>query len=59
MIPHTYVKYLNSQTRGQPCGIAVKFMHYASAARGLQVQIQGVDLALLIKPCCGGVPHTK
>ena len=32
-------------------------MHSALAAWGLQVQILGVDLALLIKPHCGGVPH--
>ena len=23
----------------------------------MQVQIPGADIALLIKPCCGGVPH--
>ena len=28
-----------------------------SVAQGLQVQIPGADLALLIKPCCGGIPH--
>ena len=35
----------------------VKFVHSTSAAQGSQVRIPGVDLALLIKPCCGGVPH--
>ena len=35
----------------------VKFTHSASAAWGSQVQIPGADLALLVKPCCGDVPH--
>ena len=40
-------------------GVVVKFAHSALAAQGLQVWIPSVDLSLLIKPCCGGVPHTK
>ena len=35
----------------------VKFVRSASVARVSQVQILGMDLALLIAPCCGGVPH--
>ena len=38
-------------------GAVVKFAHSASVARGLQVQILGTDLALLVRPCCGGIPH--
>ena len=37
----------------------VKFICYTSVAQCLQVWILGVDLTLLIKPCCGGIPHTK
>ena len=42
---------------GQPSGIVVKFACSTLAARGSQVQIPGTDLALLIKPCCSGIPH--
>ena len=35
----------------------VKFAHSALVAQGLQVQIPGTDLALLIKPCCAGIPY--
>ena len=35
----------------------VKFAQSTSVAKGSQVQIPGADLALLIKPCCGGIPH--
>ena len=38
-------------------GVVVKLVCPALVAWGLQVQILGVDLALLIKPCCGGVSH--
>ena len=38
-------------------GAVVKFANSALAAQGLQVQILGTDLALLVKPCCGGTPH--
>ena len=41
---------------GEPCGVVVKFMHSASAAQGLGVWIPGMDLAPLVKPCCGGIP---
>ena len=40
----------NRQVRDQSSGIAVKFMHSASAARGSSVRIPGVDLAPLVKP---------
>ena len=33
-----------SECRGQPGGVVVKFVHSASAAWGLQVQILDVDL---------------
>ena len=42
---------------GQPGGVVVKFACSALAARGLQVWIPWVDLAPLVKPCCGGIPH--
>ena len=43
--------------RGWPSDIVVKFMCSASVAQGSQVRIPGTDLALLIKPHCGGVRH--
>ena len=43
--------------QGWPGGIVVKFACSALVAQGSQVQILGMDLALLIKPCCDGVPH--
>ena len=42
---------------GRPSGVVVKFADSASAAWDLQVQIRDVDLAPLVKPCCGSVPH--
>ena len=42
--------------RGWPGGVVIKFMCSASVAQSSQVRIPGV---LLIKPCCGGVPHIK
>ena len=47
----------NSAIHGWPSGVAVEFSCFASVAQGSQVRILGVDLALLVKPCCGGVPH--
>ena len=38
-------------------GIAVKFEHLASVAPGSQAWILGTDVASLIKPRCGGIPH--
>ena len=38
-------------------GIVVKFMCSALAALGLQVWILGMDLALFVKPCHGGIPR--
>ena len=42
---------------GWPSGIVVKFTHSASVAQHSQVRIPGTELAPLIKPCCGGIPH--
>ena len=47
----------NRGIRGWSGGLEVKFVSYASAARGSQVQIPGTDLAPLVKPCCGDIPH--
>ena len=44
-------------TRGLPGGIVVRFAHSGSAGRGSQVRIHGADLAPLVKPLCGGIPH--
>ena len=46
-------------SRGQPGGAAVKFARSASAAWGSPVQLLGVDVALLGKPCCGRHPMYK
>ena len=35
----------------------VKFARSAWVARGSQVGLLGADIALLVKPCCGGIPH--
>ena len=45
--------------RAQPGGSAVKFTHSALVAWGSSVQILGVDMALLGKPCCGWCPTYK
>ena len=49
----------NEGDAGWPCGRVVKFACSASAAWGSLVQILGTDLAPLIKPCCGGIPHRR
>ena len=41
--------------RGWPGGVVIKFARSALVVRGSQAWIPGVDLALLIKPHCGGV----
>ena len=38
-------------------GIVVKFACSAWVAQSSQVQIPGVDLAPLVRPCCGCIPH--
>ena len=48
---------VNKALRRWPGGVVVRFVHSASVARGSQVQVPGTDLALLVKPCCGGIPH--
>ena len=40
-------------------GIAVKFTSSASAARVCRLGSQGQTYTLLVKPCCGSIPHTK
>ena len=47
----------NHYSQGWPGGILIKFMHSTSEAQGSRVWIQGGDLALLIRPCCGGILH--
>ena len=43
-------------SRGQPHGVTVKFT-LCFRQPGLQVQIPGIDLAPLVKPHCGSIPH--
>ena len=40
-----------------PSGLVVRFALSALVAQGSQVQNPSMDLGLLIKPCCGGIPH--
>ena len=42
---------------GQPCGVVIKFAGSTEAAQGLQVHFLDEDLAALVKPHCGSVPH--
>ena len=44
---------------GPPCGAAVKCAHSALAAWGSPLQIPGVDMAPLGKPCCDRHPTCK
>ena len=44
---------------GWPRGRVVKFARSTSAARGSPVQILGADMALIIKPRCGSIPHRR
>ena len=39
--------------------VVVKFARSALVARGSPVQIPGVDMAPLVKPCCGRHPTYK
>ena len=48
---------LKTSSWGWPSGIVVKFTCSTSAAWGLRVRIPSVDLVLLIRPCCGSIPH--
>lgn len=45
-----------TEGRGRPGGLVVKFMCSTSAACGSQVWIPGADL-VLAKPHCGSIPH--
>ena len=42
---------------GWPSGVMVKFVCSALVAWGSQVQILSSDLASLVKPRCGSIPH--
>ena len=44
-------------SRGRPGGRVVKLVSSASAAQGSPAQILGTDMAPLIRPCWGGLPH--
>ena len=50
---------LNKDFWGPPGGSAVKFAPSASRGRGPRVRIQGVDMAPLGMPCCGGLSAYK
>ena len=43
--------------QGWPSDIVFKFMHSALAAQDLQIPIPGTEIALPVKPHCGGTPH--
>ena len=42
---------------GRPGGIVVQFACSSPAAQGLQFQIPGADVEMLIKPCYGSIPN--
>ena len=44
---------------GWPGSAVVKCAHSTSVAWGSPVQIPGVDMAALVKPCCGRCPTYK
>ena len=44
---------------GRPSGAAVKFARSTSVAQDSPVQILGVDMSPLGKPCCGRGPTYK
>ena len=43
--------------QGGPGGVVIQFACSTSVARGWQVWILGVDLALLVKPCHSVIPQ--
>ena len=49
--------YKMIETRGLPSDAVVNFACSALEVRGSQGHILGVDLAPLVKPRCGRVPH--
>ena len=48
-----------AECRGRPGGVAVKFAHSALVAGVHGFRSQAWTHIPLIKPCCGGIPHTK
>ena len=50
---------VKEKTGGQPGGIVVKFTCSTLAAWDSQFQIPGMDVAPLVKPFCGSIPHKK
>ena len=54
-----YLKKQKQNRGGLSGGIVVKFTRSTSAARGSHIWIPGADTALLIKPCCSGIPNTE
>ena len=60
LLPFPRLKYpnlKNSYFWGRPSGIVVGFACSTLVAWCSQFQIPGADLAPLIKPHCGGIPH--
>ena len=52
-------KWQELNVGGLPGGAAAKFTPSTSVAQGSLVQILGVDMAPLVKPCCGRGPTYK
>ena len=45
--------------RGWPSGVVVKFTHSALVAQVRGFRSREWIYTMLVKPCCGGIPHTK
>ena len=59
LLHHLNLFFLKTTSGGWPSGTAVKCARSALAAQGSPIQIPGADMALLRKPCPGGITHTK
>ena len=55
----TWRGYKNTKFWGWPGGAVVRFTRSTLMAWGSPVQILGVDMAPLVKPCCGRCPTYK